>query len=245
MTEDPHVFPDREHAAERYLLGDMTEADRERYEAHFFSCAECAEDVRTTAAFLDDVRRIVDPSAKHVLPRPDPAPAPPQPQLLDWLRSLFWPLPAGAAVAATLLLAIIGYQMVHIAGLRRTVSEGQQALAQAQDQTVPSFFLSAARSEASEVKVSSRQRQFTLRVDNSFGRTFPFYRLEFRDAAERVAWSHVFDAATLTDELQFPAPSNVLTPGAYTAYITGLESAASTTSPLEPVHYPFTFKRLP
>ena len=61
MTED-HGFPDREHAAERYLLGDMSAADRERYEEHFFSCAECAEDVRTTATFLEDVR-------KHVVPR--------------------------------------------------------------------------------------------------------------------------------------------------------------------------------
>src|SRR4030095_16187946 len=60
MTDD-HTFPDREHAAERYLLGEMSDADRERYEEHFFSCAECAEDVRTTAAFLDDARKYVVP----------------------------------------------------------------------------------------------------------------------------------------------------------------------------------------
>ena len=62
MTEE-HPFPDREHAAERYLLGEMSDADRDRYEQHFFSCAECAENVRTTAAFLDDVKSYVGPDA--------------------------------------------------------------------------------------------------------------------------------------------------------------------------------------
>jgi len=32
-------------ASERYLLGEMTEAERESFEDHFFSCAECADEV--------------------------------------------------------------------------------------------------------------------------------------------------------------------------------------------------------
>jgi len=58
---DEHAFPDRERAAERYLLGEMPEDERDRYEEHFFSCAECADDVRTTAAFLEDAREYVAP----------------------------------------------------------------------------------------------------------------------------------------------------------------------------------------
>ncbi|HEY7291962.1 MAG TPA: zf-HC2 domain-containing protein [Vicinamibacterales bacterium] len=32
-------------ASERYLLGEMTEAERDSFEEHYFSCAECADDV--------------------------------------------------------------------------------------------------------------------------------------------------------------------------------------------------------
>ena len=32
-------------ASERYLLGEMTDTERDSFEEHFFSCAECAEDV--------------------------------------------------------------------------------------------------------------------------------------------------------------------------------------------------------
>src|SRR5262245_30505449 len=32
-------------ASERYILGEMSEAERDSFEEHFFSCAECADDV--------------------------------------------------------------------------------------------------------------------------------------------------------------------------------------------------------
>jgi len=112
MTDD-HAFPDREHAAERYLLGEMSDADRERYEEHIFSCSECAEDVRSTAAFLDDVRTYVTPGAEPrpvaaatVASRVSPAPT--------WYRSPVIPW----AIAASLLI-FTGYQsLVLVPGLR-------------------------------------------------------------------------------------------------------------------------------
>ena len=42
--------------AERYLLGEMTDVERDEYEAHFFSCEACADDVRAAAAFLANAR---------------------------------------------------------------------------------------------------------------------------------------------------------------------------------------------
>src|SRR4051812_31648442 len=33
-------------ASERYLLGEMSELERHQFEEHYFSCAECAADVR-------------------------------------------------------------------------------------------------------------------------------------------------------------------------------------------------------
>jgi hypothetical protein len=43
-------------AAERYLLGEMTELERHRFEEHFFACVHCAEEVREAALVRKAVR---------------------------------------------------------------------------------------------------------------------------------------------------------------------------------------------
>ena len=43
-------------AAERYLLNELSAADREAFEAHYFSCEECAADLRSTAAMLQGAK---------------------------------------------------------------------------------------------------------------------------------------------------------------------------------------------
>jgi anti-sigma factor RsiW len=43
-------------AAERYLLDEMTDAERDEFEGHFFSCTDCADDLRTGAIMVDGAR---------------------------------------------------------------------------------------------------------------------------------------------------------------------------------------------
>ena len=43
-------------AAERYLLEEMTDPQRDEFEGHFFTCRECAEDLRAGAIMLDGAR---------------------------------------------------------------------------------------------------------------------------------------------------------------------------------------------
>jgi hypothetical protein len=82
-------------ATERYFLGEMTPEERDAFEGHFFSCAECANDVYTTFVFLENV--------KVVLSKPD------KPSARDWLAWLK-PLTAVPAFAALALAAMVGYQ---------------------------------------------------------------------------------------------------------------------------------------
>src|SRR5688500_7777000 len=42
-------------AAERYLLNELGDADRDAFEDHYFSCATCAEDVKIGAQMKDGV----------------------------------------------------------------------------------------------------------------------------------------------------------------------------------------------
>lgn len=44
------------HAVERYLLGELSEADVEAFEEHYFDCAACAEDVRDEMRFMEGGR---------------------------------------------------------------------------------------------------------------------------------------------------------------------------------------------
>jgi len=57
------------NAAERYLLGEMSEPERFDFESHYFECKECAGDVRAVHAFAEGVKaegQVADlPSEKH------------------------------------------------------------------------------------------------------------------------------------------------------------------------------------
>lgn len=45
-------------ASERYLLGEMSRHERDMFEEHYFECVQCAEDVRTGTAFVDNARSV-------------------------------------------------------------------------------------------------------------------------------------------------------------------------------------------
>ena len=110
--------------------------------------------------------------------------------------SFFWPLPAGAAIAASLLLAVAGYEAVQVAGLTRDLTAEQRL------QSVPSYFLAASRSAGQVITTTPGQRKIALAFSQSPDRAFPFYRCEIRDAAGRVVASDVLEAPTSGDELQ-------------------------------------------
>lgn len=105
MTHDEAVST---MAAERYHLGEMGDAERDAFEAHYFDCQECAEEVRTGALLQDGAGAgwvapaAVPPSTTHAAAPPSGfAPRTPR----RWYASPV--LPWG--LAATLAIAV-GYQ---------------------------------------------------------------------------------------------------------------------------------------
>ncbi|MCC7126496.1 MAG: hypothetical protein IT178_16725 [Acidobacteria bacterium] len=103
MTHDQAIAT---HAAERYLLEEMPELERFQFEAHYFDCETCAEDVRTGAMMAEGVK-------DGLLPAVAPGPSTIRPLVAvttpasvaraAWKTVLPW------AVAATLAVAV-GYQ---------------------------------------------------------------------------------------------------------------------------------------
>ena len=70
-------------AAEKYLLGELTAEQRDRFEEHFFGCLECAADIRSGAVLIDNARHVLKQEAEtqKVL-----APSRPNRGRLGWLQ---------------------------------------------------------------------------------------------------------------------------------------------------------------
>lgn len=63
-------------ALERYLLGEMADQERDAFEEHFFSCMECAEDVRAAGTMRDAVASGLAGAPKQTSTKVIPMPAP-------------------------------------------------------------------------------------------------------------------------------------------------------------------------
>ncbi len=61
MSHDPmsHDEAARDQMVERFALGELRGSDRERFEAHFFDCKECFDEVQVTSEFLRHARSVL------------------------------------------------------------------------------------------------------------------------------------------------------------------------------------------
>ncbi len=89
------------HAAEGYLLGDLTAAERNGFEEHFFDCDACFSDVRDGATVVAGVRA-------------EATPAP----VRGGQHRFFPRFAVAASIAVALLSCTVGYQAFELAKLR-------------------------------------------------------------------------------------------------------------------------------
>jgi hypothetical protein len=112
MNHDEAV---REQAVERYLLGELAQDVRARFEEHFFDCAICAADLKTGAVFVDALRSDRQPADAS---KPDLRIVPKR--TAPWLRP--WLVPA---LAASLL--VVAYQNILVLPAMRRAAAVTQA----------------------------------------------------------------------------------------------------------------------
>jgi anti-sigma factor RsiW len=65
-----HLIATKRNIAGRYMLGELTPAEREKFEEHYFNCTKCAEDVRDLQAISSNSR-----AALFEMPDEEPSPA--------------------------------------------------------------------------------------------------------------------------------------------------------------------------
>src|SRR6185436_20009144 len=100
-------------ASERYLLDEMSEVERFEYEAHYFDCAECADEVRLAHMIRDEAARGTASPSTNVAPDVKRTPSHvvaafgrPGKVLPFWRR----PMEAVPWAAAAALALTVGYQ---------------------------------------------------------------------------------------------------------------------------------------
>jgi hypothetical protein len=161
-------------ASERYLLEEMSEVERFEFEAHYFDCAECAEDVRLADMIREEARGggARDVEATNVVRATFPDHRSSKSQSLGhrssksqglghrsskseggWRRSM-QTVPWAAAAALALM---VGYQsLVTVPALKDSV---------ASEPLAPVMLRGATRGTVPVVAIGSKQHFVTLAVD--------------------------------------------------------------------------------
>jgi len=105
-------------AAERYVLGELHDTEREEFEEHFFACHECAQDVRDLAALTAGAKDVLAPSPKSEPPKQRAAAAVPESRWFwfRWSPNFAW---AGALAVMTIVAGTSTYQAARLRGLDR------------------------------------------------------------------------------------------------------------------------------
>jgi hypothetical protein len=106
-------------ATERYLLGEMSGPELDEFEEHMFVCRECAEAVKSGAAFAQNARAVFREHPGLGAAREEAGPV--RDFFAKWLT--FPQLATGFAALA--LICVAGYQRAEISRLRapRAISE--------------------------------------------------------------------------------------------------------------------------
>jgi Putative zinc-finger len=128
--------------AERYLLGELTENDRDAYEEHLFSCPVCFEQVRVGTEFVGHLRRMGTEKPVERI-------APARPGFFAALRQ---PVTAMVFALLTIVSGVSLHQSQIISGLK-------------QAQVVPSFFLSDGAKGPVNTLIRPANSRFGLKFD--------------------------------------------------------------------------------
>jgi hypothetical protein len=187
-------------ASERYLLEEMSELERHAFEEHFFSCTDCAEDIRTAELMRAGAREAG---------RTEPIPFRPRVQQ-QWKVVIPW------AAAASLAL-VLGYQ-----GL----STGPVDVPYAVE---PVTLRPTSRGTDAVIRVGSVERFVALAVEANppAGLTEWVYQLSDAGGAQVAAGRAPVSASGTPLLLVVPA-STLKTPGQYVLTLSDRDGAPST-----------------
>jgi hypothetical protein len=170
-------------ASERYILGEMSEAERDSFEEHFFSCAECAGDVLAGDKMRGGVRAgLAKPAAVVVAKR-------------RWRPAILIPW-----AAAAMMSIVAGYESFHAVGQDGGALNAPLALA-------PMTLRAATRGEELTV-IAKPGTVVTLAVDLGGARFARGIKYEIRNERGELSGSGDADAPSAGAPLLLAIPAS-------------------------------------
>jgi hypothetical protein len=222
MSTMNHEQAIQDQAAERYLLGELDGPERDAYEEHFFTCAACAEEVKTGAQFARATRDFFANERAHA--------AVPEPKSrVVWLglRDLLRPMPAFAVAALVLVVGSTVYQnVVTIPQLKAP-------------QVGTAVFLTASR-DAVKTLSASRHGRVAFQVEIPPQGDFTSYEARVVDESGKVADSFSISAQQAKGAVHVSLDAGGLSEAKYTVVVDGI--AGTSSNKTEVAQYRFDLK---
>lgn len=221
----------RTKAAERYVLGELSGDLREQYEEHFFTCAECADELRCTAAFTASARDVFGSESTGV-PR-STVRAPRAGGIFA-----FFLRPSLAMAALVLLALVVGYQNLRVIPRLKTAASQSAAPV-----ALSSFSLISVNSRGgAPLAISIPAGQpFSLYLDIPPQSPFPIYTCELENAAGANEFSLQVTAQQAKDTVQLLIPAGRITAGEHVVVVRGSGNILpGGATGVEVARYPFT-----
>jgi len=203
MAQMDHNETIQLQAAVKYVLGELTPAQREEYEEHYFDCAECAMDIKALATFADTTRELLR-RERETQRAAELAPA--RGGWLSWLQ----PVVAVPAMAA--LLLIIAYQ--NTVTIPQAKQEGGSGAAQIAFSAYPLRGVNTAGDEGRKLSIRAAEA-FSVDFDFVPTRSYDNYICQLEDAEGHVLLRSKIAGGNANQEAHLPIPAGMLHPGKY------------------------------
>lgn len=228
-----HNFAVENHTAERYLIGELTETERDAYEEHFFCCTACAEEIKSASEFMESARRVIQDevksevyghAARHSL----------WGSWLNW-RSMLQPFPAMACLLLIMVGGFAGYQnFVTIPGL----AEGTPAFVIPPETAV--LPLTQAHGEPAKAPAGKPLRlRFVIPKPDNPAATFGSYQADIVTGSNVKKCSFGISSPQAANPIDVALAAGPWAPGKYFVVIRGVSSGTEGNVEGELVRFPF------
>ncbi|HUL36016.1 MAG TPA: zf-HC2 domain-containing protein [Candidatus Eisenbacteria bacterium] len=210
----------RLQAAERYVMGELSTADRELFEEHYFDCRECLADLDALASFVTAGRVVLaEPEARRQTVAQLAKPR--RESWFGWLR------PAYALPVIAFLGAVVAYQnFVTIPSL-----QSRDAVALPSGIYTETFRLQGAtRGESQNAIAIAPHESFGLDFDFTPSEASPSYEGKLLDASGHVFGAFVLPGNQANREAHLFVPGGAIHPGTYSLVFVASGPAASSTA---------------
>lgn len=215
----------RRGVIEKYLLDEISQPERDEIEMHVFDCQECAEEMRTTAAFLAGAK--LELRRSHLAQPASTAAKKP------WFEVLG--RPAVAAPAFALLLLIVAYQTIII--LPRFAGASPQP-GNPEILTPLSLSGANARGGAAPIVVMPKGQPLLLSFDIPTAERFSSYTCVLVAPSGAVVWRIPVSVDQAKDTVAISVPPGSISQGKYRLLVQGRAKAGA--DPVDLASYRFT-----